>query len=175
MFRNVARATIPWYSVLMFRSIKIFAATLQALTSAIVRLERRLEEVPREDPESALHGEEIAMIALKTTEILARIDDLEQRRAIWEAEMDAQLVKADSKYKSARNAEERARKLGTESYEADEGDLPSEEEIQQAYADLGIVPPGDAEGGDSPGVLAMRESLEGATPKASALRAKFGG
>ena len=39
-----------------------------------------------------------------------RLDELERSRSIWEAEIEAGLLKADSKYKAAANAESRTRK-----------------------------------------------------------------
>ncbi len=40
-----------------------------------------------------------------------RLDELERTRARWEAEIDAQLLKADSTLKSAANAESRSRTM----------------------------------------------------------------
>ena len=114
-------------------------------------------------------------------EIRSRLDALEKSRALWEAEMEAVLVKADSTYKGAANAESRARtmlkkakSLGFDD-ETDDGALDSEEELRQAYASLGLVPAADAGHSGPDGLQAVREGVEGEPAKARAMRAKFGG
>lgn len=113
-------------------------------------------------------------VVLDQSDLLSRLDDLERSRALWEATMEAELLKAESQYKSARNAESRARTMAA-SDEDNEGDLPSAEEIAAAYREAGIVPPGDASGGEGDGVQLVRTGVEGESAKASAVRFKFGG
>ncbi len=103
-----------------------------------------------------------------------RLDDLERSRALWEANMEAELVRADSTYKAARNAESRARTQLKALDESDEDGMGSEEELRQAYAALGLVPAGDAEASDPNGLQHVRPDLEGEPAKAPAMRAKFG-
>jgi len=81
-----------------------------------------------------------------------RLDELERNRSIWEAEIEAGLLKADSKYKAAANAESRARKqlekldpFGEEGEEGPEGIPPdyvgpiSPEGLQPMHEDMGVL------------------------------------
>jgi len=168
IFRIVACATILQYREHMFRWFRALAEAVQELCTVGLSLTNAVKEATLaslRDPDGDTLGD--------------RSDELERTRALWEAEMNGILLKADSAAQSAKNAESRSRtqlknakKLG---YEADEGDLPGEAEIQQAYADLGIVPPGDARGSEEEGVLDVHPGLEGESTKSSALRVKFGG
>lgn len=74
-----------------------------------------------------------------------RLDSIERNRAIWEGEMEAAMVKVDSKFRAARAAEERERHLRKSNEETDESDdegmegLPDEyiRAIQGLHADAG--------------------------------------
>jgi len=92
-----------------------------------------------------------------------RLDELERNRSIWEAEMEAGILRADSKLKAAANAESRTRKqLEKLDPFIEEGDeIP--EGIPPQYADLG---PPEA-------LPAMHSDLGLLTPKELALRMKF--
>jgi len=98
--------------------------------------------------------------------IEGRVEELERSRAGWEARMEAELLKADSTYKSASNAESRARTM-KRSYEhlidplADEG-----EELEAS------VPSGNAEGSPQEWLPPMRPDVA-QDPKANAVRSKF--
>ncbi len=69
---------------------------ISRLPDAIHRLSSTLQAVLVEWKETAPGAE--------------RLDELERSRALWEAEIEAGLLKADSKYKAAANAESRTRK-----------------------------------------------------------------
>jgi len=155
----------------MFRWFRALLAAVQAIPSALDAL--------RPARGSALQGVEINTLQIKGDDLGDRLDALEKSRAMWEAEMEAVLLKADSTLKAANNAESRARttlknakKLG---YDDDEGGLESEEELLQTYKEMGWVPGGNAAGGDAEGLHGVRSYVEGEPAKARALRAKYGG
>ncbi len=100
-----------------------------------------------------------------------RLEELELSRAKWEAEVEALVLKADSSYKAAANAENRARTM-VRSYEKtlplgfDEDSDP--EETRDGKTDPGH----NAARGEEEGVLPMRVGVE--TAKSAAVRAKWG-
>lgn len=100
----------------------------------------------------------------------ARLDDLERSRAKWEAEMEALLIKADSTYKSAANAESRARTM-VKAYEKELDPFPEdrEEEIDPAQDP---VWDGNASAGGVEGLQAVPIGLA-PSGKEMALRAKW--
>jgi hypothetical protein len=142
----------------MFKTIKRLSDTIQALTEGVTQLIVMLSELPQG--------------STTDTESAARLDALEVRQSVWEAEIEAQLVKADSKYKSARNAEERSRTMARRDAETSEGDEDGVAELQAALEQIQLQNQ-HAEGSQENGVQPMRQNL-GIHPKATALRAKFG-
>jgi len=126
------------------------------------------------DIEDALRSQ--ATRSLNEQDLLERLDALERSRTVWEAEAEAQFLRADSQFKNARNAEERARHI-KKSHEADNGDLEGLEEIREAYRQLGeegVVPLGDAGARIERRLPDMRQAVEGHSPrKATALRIKY--
>lgn len=97
----------------------------------------------------------------------ARLEDLERSRAKWEAEIEALLIKADSTYKSASNAESRARTM-VRAYEKELDPFPEDsEEIQEP-----AVLPDHARPGEVEEVQPMHMDLAPGS-KAYALRAKW--
>jgi len=107
-----------------------------------------------------------------------RLEELEMSRARWEAEIEAALVKVESRYKAASSSEARERALRRSNAGSDGSNFASEEDIVEAYRALGFVPQGDGEGGQEDGVLALREDVadpgEVSPGKILALKAKFG-
>jgi len=106
------------------------------------------------------------------TRLVARLDDIERSQALWEAKMEAELLRAKAKYDAGRNAESRA-KTQRAAYEAqvENGALDSPEEIPQ-----GIEPdvyPGDDPTGEEDGMQQVPIRLEDG-PKDAAMRRKFG-
>ncbi len=122
---------------------------ISRLPDAIHRLSSTLQAVLTEWKETAPGNE--------------RLDELERSRSIWEAEMEAGMMKADSKYKAAAAAESRARKQNEklDPFLEESDDLP--EGIPPQYADFG---PAET-------VPAMHQDLGLLSPKELALRMKF--
>lgn len=85
--------------------------------------------------------EEIAEIAVQAGPpgdlgpIEARLGELERTRALWEADVEAMVQRAEGEKRSARAAEERARYLKKKAG-ADEDDDEGMEEARAAYAEL---------------------------------------
>ena len=142
----------------MFKTIKRLSDTIQKLEEAVTQLNIQLWEGPQTGPTD--------------TESAARLDALEVRQSVWEAEIEAQLVKADSKYKSARNAEERSRTMAKQNEETGEGSEDGMAESQEALQQIQLQNHHVA-GSQENGMQHMRQNL-GIHPKATALRAKFG-
>jgi len=153
----------------MFSTIKGLLATLQSLVSAVETLGDYV-------------GQWVAL-ASESGVLQGRVEQLEASRATWETELQAELVlfgakleaeqaRATSTYQSARNAEERTKKMKATYEASDEGDLESEADVLEAYRNLGWVPAGDANGSAADEVPPLHEVV-GVGPKNSALRAKF--
>lgn len=100
--------------------------------------------------------------------VVARLDEIERTRALWEAELEGVLLQAQNKFRAARAAEERARHLA-KSFASDEDGL---EELPEGIRELYS---GDGEGGEAEGVQPVHESVgTPPTPQEWALRAKSG-
>jgi len=97
-----------------------------------------------------------------------RLEQLELSRAKWEAEIGALILKADSTYKSASNAESRARTM-VRAYEKELDPFPEDGD----EAEREVVREEHVEGGGENGVQAMYPYVA-PSPKALALRAKWG-
>jgi len=92
-----------------------------------------------------------------------RLEALERSRSLWEAEMEAEYLRADSKYKAAAAAESRARK------QLDKLD-PFPEEGEPGPEAL---PDFHAEGGEGAWLPPVREDLEVPSQRELAKRMKF--
>jgi len=103
----------------------------------------------------------------ETGPLLERLVDLETSRAMWEAEVEALLMKAEGKLKAAANSEARERTM-QKSREADFDpfDIPGAE-VPEA------IPLGYAPAGEEEGVYPVRVDVAG-NNKTAALRRKFG-
>jgi len=102
-----------------------------------------------------------------------RLEDLELTRAKWEAEISAELLKADSRYKAAAAAESRARtqKAFNAKSEAVEGDADGPEAVEEpSYENF---PWPDGAPGPENGLLEVPVRLESRGRKTSALISKF--
>ena len=157
-------------------SIKRASEALQRLVSAIEAVSNHLARLADMAAEAQVEGQGSS----------ERIEALEASRAAWEADWKAERVlfeaqiaagvgKAESKFQSARNAEERARTMKASYATFEEGDLASEEDVLAAYRQLGFVPASDANGGVPGELPAVSAGVEVGNPKAPALRAKFRG
>lgn len=101
-----------------------------------------------------------------------RVDDLERTRAQWEAQVEADMLKAESKYSSVRNAEERTRKMAKVYEAAGEGDEGGEDSgVAEALRQL--ILQGNVDTGEDQELPAVHPSLE-FDGKSQALNAKWG-
>lgn len=137
----------------MFKSIKAASASIQGLTDGVAGLCKLLET----------HLERTAA----SGSLADRLDALELSRATWEAEVEAELTRADTRFKSARNAEERARALGKK-HETD-ADLFGD----QGEAEPPAVPGGNVEISEAQGMQPLHLGMEEVSPKTHRLRYKF--
>lgn len=103
---------------------------------------------------------------------LGRLDELERSRAVWEAEIEALLIKAEGTFKGARNAEERTRhmvKAGDDGTE--DGASNGESELIEALQRQLLAANGGP--GEGEGVPPVREDV-GLSGKGWAQRMKYG-
>ena len=101
------------------------------------------------------------------TALTERIEDLERERALWEADVEGLLAKAEGKLKAAANAEARERTMQRKSADGFDPFLAPGEEIEAT------VPESDAANGDPEKVLPLRLDVAPESPKAYATRMKF--
>jgi len=145
-------ACVAYYnhSVRMF---KTFRAVSEALDTLSVELRRSTD---------ARKG---------SGDLAERIEGLELSRAKWEAEIEALLLKAGGKLQASNNAESRARtmKRNYEDFFAD-GDVDIPEAVE---AERLALPPGDAQGSEANGLLALPVGVE-TDGRSARIRAKFG-
>jgi len=108
----------------------------------------------------------LAELQRETGPAEARLEELERSRAMWEAEMGALIVKADSSFKAARNAEERARGM-LKAYEKADPFRDEGEEVETPLRQP------DAPRSEEEGLLPMHLDMA-PNNKAYALNAKWG-
>ncbi len=127
-----------------------------------------------EDIRALLQGVVSALQEREDTDLAARVEKLELGRAMWEAEVEALLLKATDEKKRARAAEERARKREKRA-EDDAGDEYSLEDLPPEY--LALLQAGNGPEGGGEGVQPVRShvGLSSAEQRAFAKRLKFGG
>lgn len=139
----------------MFSFLRHVPAILQRMTQALERIAEVLPEV---------------LEAWSTRGPLEeRLAELERNRQHWEATIEAELLRADSKYKSSRAAEERSRTMAAHAETLSGGD-EGEEGIPQQYLDILRR---NGEPGQEGAVQTVPAGVA-LTPKARALQAKFG-
>jgi len=97
---------------------------------------------------------------------IERLEELERTRAMWEAEMEALVLKADSTLKASSNAESRSR---TMLRHADKLADPFADDSDEVEA---LDPPRHVENGEAEEVQVLSVGLE-RNSKAHALRAKW--
>ena len=137
----------------VLREIRALPEGIRGLVIAVARLATKLEEA--------------ADLARQAGPLEARIEDLERTRAMWEATIEAELQKADSTYKSAANAENRAR---TMERHAEKLTDPFTEDGQPL--EDGIPPEHVSEFGEE-GLQPLPVALEAVSKKELAKRMKF--
>lgn len=142
----------------MFASVRRYAgAVLLCLQEAVIVF-REIRD--------ALAGEGSQALRL-------RVDELERGRALWEAEVEGVLAKAQMSFRNARNAEERTRHMTREL--TPESDEDGADELE---AELGkVLRLRDETRGGEEGVSPVRSGVERgrAGRKTAAQRYKFGG
>jgi len=116
------------------------------------------------------HVRQARVVLARSNPQEARLEELERARAKWEAEMEAMIIKAESIYKSANNAESRARTMARhDEKHADPFDAEGEE-APEGIPDRNVTP------GIQEGVLPLHLDMEAhdpPNPRQQALRAKF--
>jgi len=135
----------------IFQTVKDLTGAIQSLANALVDGD--------DGPRAAVLGE--------------RLDSLELSRSLWEANMEALVLKATGKFQASRNAEERAKKMR----DFDE-DLFDDEPTDRLEAERerpgGFFPDADVQASAAAGLHSVPMGME-VDGKAYALRAKFGG
>jgi len=104
---------------------------------------------------------------LDTAPVFERLQDLEQSRSMWEAEVEGVLAKAEGKLKAAANSEARERTM-RKTYENDVDPFGDDSEEVEA-----VFPVGDVAAGEEEGLPAVRMDVA-PDYKAIALSRKFG-
>ena len=140
----------------MFGNLRSLSYGVQDLGAALRHIAEVLPEV---------------LSALKTAEPLeARLAELERGRSQWESQVEAELLRADSKFKQARNAEERTRTMAANAKalaDSDEG----EDAVRDEYLEF-LRSNGEAAGDQEVPTLPAPVAFD---PSARAIEAKFRG
>lgn len=144
---------------------KQFRSELRGLTVALGRMAVSLRA----------HSEQPQGPAMDS-DLYDRVSALEGRIESVLGIVEAGIIKVEAIKSTALAADERARgKLKrAKEYGSREGDPDSADEILEAYKALGINPNGNAEAGEAEEVYPVHPRLEASTPRALAVRAKFG-
>ena len=139
----------------MFKTFRDLTEGVRGLVVALDHLQRS-------------QAEDIAL-RRESGDMEERLHALETSRAMWEAEVEGEWMKAESSRQAAANAESRTRTM-KKSYEkyADPFDEDEPEEIRQ---NRGIIPQPYVDNGEAEGVPAMHMGVE--DPKQALIRAKF--
>ena len=139
----------------MFKVIRVLSDSIQAQSHELRKVCLILEDV---------------LTALSEKGPLEdRLAELERARHQWEARVEAEMVRIDSRFKAARGSEERARNMEANA-EALTGSDDGEEGIPQEYLDFLRR---NGETSQEVAVQSMSESVA-LTPKVRALQRKFG-
>lgn len=139
----------------MFKAFRAVSEAIRGVTVALDRLQRTQAE-QLELQRDAGNMEE-------------RLGALESSRAIWEAEVQGEFLKAESSRQAAANAESRTRTM-KRAYERN-ADPFDDDEQTQVPANRGVLPEFHAENGPAEGMQPVRMDVE--DPKQALMRAKF--
>jgi len=137
-------------------------STFRDLSEAVRGLVVALDHIQRSQ------AEDIAL-RRESGDMEERLSALETSRAMWEAEVEAEWMKAESSRQAAANAESRTRTM-KKSYEK-YADPFDEDEQEEQRPDRGIIPQPYVENGEAEAVPAVHMGLE--DPKQALMRAKF--
>lgn len=142
------------YQHRMFRSSRIALERLQGIYNALSRLTSAIEQS--------------IQVASSGGDFEGRLEALELSRSKWEAEVEAEFLKAKAKYQAASNSEARARTQRAFYEKVDDGDDPSAE---GEYPPADFLPLPNGERGYPDEVHDLPVVVE--TARQKALRAKF--
>ena len=143
----------------MFRKLTEIAEALDGVVAGLTDLVREVAEISKAAPVDDSLNE--------------RLQALEQGRALWEAEIDGLLLKAENQLKSARASEERTR-TKAKAYEQAGGDDDQGALAIEEYAEQLRVQIENAGSGGEAGVQPVYEAVEALTAKESAENSKWG-
>lgn len=144
----------------MIRFFRVFPETLQGLIEAITAVGTLLAGVLE-----ALH---------QHGSVANRVAALEQAQSVWQAEVEARLIKADSVLKAARAAEERTRVLANKARDAEGAEGGGDEGEEAVRRFLEAVQAGHAAGSEAEGVQPLRSGVAARPGKAASRAAKWG-
>ena len=137
----------------ILREIRALPEVILKLAASLHRITGRLDSVIRLQQEMGPSE--------------ARLEDLERSRAAWEATMEAELQKASSTYKSAANAESRARTMENHAAKLTDPFTEDGESLEEG------VPPEYAQVGEAEGMQPVRMDVAPVSQKELAKRMKF--
>jgi len=138
----------------MFRTFRTFVGAIESLAGSVRGLVIALAHDVEQRAEAG--------------GALERLEALERTRSMWEAEMEALVLKAEGKLKASNNSEARARTM-VRHYEKEFDPLdPDRDEVEDG------IPAGYAPAGAEERLHAMPESVAVEPKKALATRVKFG-
>lgn len=110
----------------------------------------------------ALHA--VAKAQTEQAPAIDRLEELERSRSLWEADMEAEYQRAQTKYRAAHASEQRERKVRDAQLDPF---TPDSEEVEAP------VPGGNAEVVPEEGMLPLHMDLAPVNRKANALRYKY--
>jgi len=139
----------------MFKTFRDLSEAVRGLVVALDHLQRS-------------QAEDIAL-RRESGDMEERLHALETSRAMWEAEVEGEWMKAESSRQAAANAESRTRTM-KKSYEK-YADPFDEDEPEEIRPNRGILPQPYVENGEEEGVPAVHMGLE--DQKQALIRAKF--
>jgi hypothetical protein len=139
----------------MFRAFRDLSEGVRGMVVALDRLQRSQAE----DLE----------LRRSSGDVEDRLSALETSRAMWEAEVEAEFMKAESSRQAAANAESRTRTM-KRAYERN-ADPFLEDEPDEVVTNRGVLPQQYADNGEEEGVPPVHMDVE--DPKQALMRAKF--
>ena len=139
----------------MFKAFRAVSEAIRGVTVALDRLQRT-------------QAEELEL-RRDAGNLEERLGALELSRSLWEAEVEAEYLKAESSRQAAANAESRTRTMKR----AHERDNPAlfEDEPEEVPQNRGVLPAFDVTNGEAEGMQPVRMDVE--DPKQILMRAKF--
>ena len=139
----------------MFKAFRAVSEAIRGVTVALDRLQRT-------------QAEELEL-RRDAGNLEERLGALESSRSLWEAEVEAEFLKAESSRQAAANAESRTRTM-KKSYEK-YADPFDEDEPPEVHQNRGVLPEFHAPNGEAEGMQPVHMDVE--DPKQILMRAKF--